>query len=41
MQGSRDIELNINDFNLEGLNLQEDPQEQSSTQANIQIPPKQ
>ncbi|CAG8590920.1 399_t:CDS:2 [Ambispora leptoticha] len=37
---SQQIDLDINDFNLDELNLQEDLQEQSSTQAQIQIPPK-
>src|SRR4051812_9765983 len=39
-QASKNIELDINDFNLDELNFQEDPQEQSSTQAQIELPPK-
>ncbi|CAJ0762305.1 7589_t:CDS:2, partial [Entrophospora sp. SA101] len=33
-------ELTLDNFNLDELTIQEDPQEQSSTQAHIQIPPK-
>ncbi|CAG8568381.1 4689_t:CDS:2 [Paraglomus occultum] len=39
--GSKNLELDLNDFNLDELTIQEDPQEQSSHQAQIQIPPKQ
>jgi nanoRNase/pAp phosphatase (c-di-AMP/oligoRNAs hydrolase) len=34
-------ELTLDNFNLDELSISEDPQEQSSTQAQIQIPPKQ
>ncbi|CAJ0842027.1 10718_t:CDS:2 [Entrophospora sp. SA101] len=36
--GTKDLELDINNFNLDELTIQEDPQEQSSTQAQIEIP---
>jgi len=38
--GSKDLDLDLNNFNLDELTIQENPQEQSSTQAQIEIPPK-
>jgi len=34
-------ELNLDNINLDELTIQEDPQEESSLQARIEIPPKQ
>jgi hypothetical protein len=33
-------ELTLDNFNLDELNISEDPQEESSTQAQVEIPPK-
>lgn len=38
--GSKDLELDLNNFDLDKLNFQEDPQEESSTQAQVETPPK-
>ncbi|CAJ0760357.1 4524_t:CDS:10 [Entrophospora sp. SA101] len=39
-QRSKNLELDLDNYNLDELNIQEDPQEQSSHQAQIEVPPK-